>query len=558
MGLRISNLSGEIPRLHPRLLPNSFAQTAINTQLISGTLVPLRRSRYEYGFDSYMRSIYKHKGQWYGWAKKGVTVAPGPVADDRLYVAGDGAPKVMVDGQMYPLAVPRPATGPTAAVIGTVDQNNIQTLVYVYTYVTEFDEEGEPSPLSNEVSWSPGRTVRLTDLPAVPAGRKINRQRFYRSQTSASRVTTLFFVKERAASSADFLDDVDANKFQNPLPSADYNPPPGDMAGIVAMPNGMMAGFSGKRLYLCEPYKPHAWPEKYVLTTDYPVVGLGVFGQSLAILTTGCPYVAAGTTPDSMVMERVHENLPCLSATGIVSMGQVVAYPSADGVAVVSLDGARLIDSLMTTDQWRSLAPESIIAGRQGQRYLFSYRRVNADATVERGITIVDLSGEQPYLSRTSNEVQAMFSENGTGKLYLLKDGIDVYEWNSAKEGYVEQVWRSKQFVLPGHTNFGAILIEGQDPYTPEQLAAKQSMGGLGDTDNSAADDIFAPSAFEDPYVMVSVYADGAKVADETRINEAVRLPDGFRALQWEVEVRGTMQVNAISLAASPSELAEM
>ncbi|MGL1400235.1 hypothetical protein ACSTI4_24935, partial [Vibrio parahaemolyticus] len=76
-----------------------------------------------------------------------------------------------------------------------------------------------------------------------------------------------------------------------------YNPPPAGLRGLTAMPNGMMAAFDGKDLYFCEPYLPHAWPASYTLTTDFPIVGLGAFGTSLVVMTTGNLYLVSGTAP---------------------------------------------------------------------------------------------------------------------------------------------------------------------------------------------------------------------------------------------------------------------
>ena len=42
----------------------------------------------------------------------------------------------------------------------------------------------------------------------------------------------------------------------------------------------MIAGWKDNEVWFCEPYRPHAWPVKYVVNVDYPIVGLGTIDQS--------------------------------------------------------------------------------------------------------------------------------------------------------------------------------------------------------------------------------------------------------------------------------------
>ena len=49
------------------------------------------------------------------------------------------------------------------------------TRLYVYTWVTAFDEESEPCPISADVLWQSGMTVTLSGFQATPAGRNITK-----------------------------------------------------------------------------------------------------------------------------------------------------------------------------------------------------------------------------------------------------------------------------------------------------------------------------------------------------------------------------------------------
>jgi hypothetical protein len=276
--------------------------------LVSGDLPTARPS-----------TIYLFNDNWLYWPFL-VHAAPGPVTDDRLYYTGDGVPKVRIGSDVFIMAITPPATKLTAAKSGT-GTGDITTRLYVYTNVSQFGEESEPSPLSDPIDWQEGETVTLSGFSTAMGDRTATLQRIYRSQTSLSGDTTLYLIDERGAATNDYVDTVPLSNIQEPLPSLDWNQPPDDMSGLVSMPNGMMAAFTGKEVLFCEPYFPSAWPQKYRLTVDYDVVALGVFGTTLAVLTTGHPYLAQGTAPENMLLEKLELDMPCINAAGVIDMG---------------------------------------------------------------------------------------------------------------------------------------------------------------------------------------------------------------------------------------------
>lgn len=576
--IRVSSFAGEIPRLIPRLLQENFAQVAQNTKLENGALLPIRRGRFITTMPQDVKAVYKAGNDWIGWPVR-VDVEPGPVATDRLYITGDGKPKLRVDGVVYELAVPRPPNRLTATVQGNPNDQLSSTVIFSYTYVTQFDEESEPADLAIGVMWSPGLPVVLSGFKLPPAGRGINRQRIYRSQTSALGDTTLYFVAERPATAENFNYTDTSYPIGEPLPALDYNAPPDNLQGLTSLPNGMMAAFVGKKVYFCEPYRPHAWPEKYVMTVDYTVVGLAAFGSSLAVMTEGMPYVMQGTAPDNMVSERIEVNLPCVTAAGIVDLGYSVAYPSTKGLVTLGANGAAVAsESLFTQDQWQSMSPASFVAGQFSGRYMASYDYIDALGKAQRGMLIIDLSGSQPFLVRASDDADAMFYELGSGKLFIVRNNREVYEWDAISELYGEQLWRSKKFVLPTNTNFACIMVEGEDAFTNDQRAqinaknvairarnrARIEASKTGAAINQMAlnarplaGSLLEPVQSDEPTFSATVYGDGRPVATIYHLNKVIPLPAGFMARQWEIEIRGNQMVTGIAIAYSATEMAE-
>lgn len=580
--LKLIGFTGEVPRIIPRLLGDSAAQLAYNVRLDDGGLTPVRKSRFEHQFPSMpvggYQTIYKNGLDWMGWPGN-VYVTPGPVATDRLYIMGDGAPKMLVAGTTYPLAVPFPPTALTATLGGTPTPGATGTTrLYVYTWVTGFGEESEPSPVSADVFWTPGQTVTLSGFAATPAGRNITLQRIYRAQTGKTG-TQMYFIAERAASTGNYVDNVSPESLQEVLPSTDWNAPPADLTGLISLPNGMMAAFTGKQLCFCEPYHPHAWPEKYRMTMDYDIVGLGAFASSIIVTTQGTPSVATGTAPENMTSERIDQNLPCINPRGIVDLGYSVAYPSPDGLVLVTTTGASIVSSrLFTRDDWLRLNPYNMVASQYNGRYFTSYDYSDADGVEYLGTFIIDMTGEQAFLIRAQVRADAMFYELTTGLLYMLV-GDQVFEWDSLTEPTELLSWRSKLFVVPTPTNFGAILVEADSALTAEEIAAIEAEIARITAENAAAfllpsiggelngmemnvldvnGDILEPIPNMGFNVSVSIYGDRKLVATVNKVNQMARLPGGFKATWWEIEVASDMPISQITLAGTGLELAEV
>jgi hypothetical protein len=555
---QITKFAGEVPKVTPRLLPDGFATVARNCKLVDGAIIPLRYPSRIRTAASSTRMFYK-RGDNYFESSNVVDVAPAPIAEDRLYVTGDGPPKIIADySTAYPLALKKPEAALVAAVEGEIDKDTQNTYLYAYTYVTIFDEESEPSALSNEVLRSPGMDVTLTGFLSPPTGRGVNRIRIYRSQTSASGATDLYMIRERVLPLPQtFVDDVEKNEIQEPIPSLSYNPPPDDLAGIIPLPNGMLAGFRGKDIFISEPWRPHAWPEKYVLTTEFEIVGLGAFGNSFGVMTKGFPYVVTGTAPENMVMERLEVNFPCVSKAGIVDLGFSIAYPCPDGLVTLSGSGALLVTrQVIKRDAWQAMRPETFVASQHDGRYIATYM----DRAGVRDTVIIDLTGETPFISRVDPIADYMFFEVGAGKLYFLV-GRAILEWDANERPSMNMRWRSKPYIHTGSMSFGAIMTEGNvDAPPPDDGSppiASVIDGVIVDANFGGSDDdgmSVQPEALAQPFVT-RVFADGVLLRETPVFGAVDRLPGGRMARQWELEVEGGNEVTAIAIAPSPSAL---
>lgn len=522
MLISVNSFLGEFPKMHPRTLPASAAQTAVNARLDNGILSPLSGSTFVTDLVTPRKTVYLDGTTWLAW-DTAVNVVPGPTATDRLYITGDGPPKMMVDDNEYPLALPAPGAALTTATVTAPDPEEIETVLYAYTWVTSFGEESAPSPLSAPLSWSEGVVARLTGFGTPPAGRGVTNLRIYRSVTSELGATDLYFVAETGIIST-YDHDLEADPIGEPISTKDHATPPATLKGIIAMPNGMMVGHTARALHFCEPYQPHTWPVKYSLTVDYDIVGLAAFGSQLAVMTKGTPYRGQGYHPESFSLEKIEENLPCMSKRGIVDLGYAAAYPSTDGLVLVTSTTSRVVTTpLFSRKQWSKLNPASMVASHLGGRYFFAFTGTLPGSSAKTGI--IDLTGETPFLIRSDVTMRCAYHDIRTGTLYVQDADNILYKFDDPDSTeWRDQVWRSKVHDLSFEVGFAAALFEGEE------------IGG--------------PGSFS-----ADIIADGVTIHTVTEMNKIVRLP-AVQAQHWEFRIEGKVGITSASLATSMAELA--
>lgn len=534
--IKIMAFNGMTPRTDARLLDNNMAQSSVNAKLQNGTVRPYKATSQVAALSKTgtIKSIYRFgesqtsdANYWFHWTGD-VNVVKGPLSDDtyeRTYFTGDGAPKMTtnaiatVGGTNYPmnsytLGLPSPIDAPTCAVTGE-GTGNAESRVYTYTYVSALGEEGPPSAASNTVNVLFGQTVTLSNLSVAPTGNyNVTTKRIYRAVTGTGG-TDYLFVAEIPVANTTYVDTVQAAALGEVLPSKDWIAPPTDMAGLTMMANGIMAGFSGKDVCFSVPFAPHAWPIAYRLQTDFPIVGIGAFGSSLFVGTTGFPYIITGVDPEAMTMSKIPERQACVSKRSIVEMGNGVLYASPDGVCLVDGSGVQLITrSILTRDDWQAYNPSSIMATQLDGRYFAFF-----DTGTRQGCLVLDFTGDGAMVWESDVYATAAYNDVKTDSLYLAI-GSNVKKWDSGTTN-LTYTWRSKIFVLPKPENMGAAQV----------LSASYP-------------------------VTLKVYADGSLIHTATVASAyPVRLPSGFKSREWELELTGTAPVNTLLMATTAKEL---
>jgi len=555
--------SGIAPGVSPRLLADQFGQVAENIDFESGRLVATSENSDTYTLQtSTRRSIYFYRDtSWLEWEEDGVSVVPGPIPGDildRLYFTGDDYPRIgtvatLVSGSSgypvnsYRLGVPAPSGTPTVVKSGTADTDaTANDVSYVYTLVTADGREGPPSSPSAVIELTDGETATIT-MPASynPSGSGHNfaagaLKRIYRSNTGSTN-TQFQFLKEIGYTVTSWPDNADAATLGEVLPSATWIGPPDDsslypdgpLKGLISLAQGTMAGFTGKRFCLSEPFLPHAWPIQYRITTEEDIVAIASTANGVAALTDGQPYFITGTEPSAMTAVRIDLAQACVNVNSVVDMGSYVLYAGPDGLCgLESASGSVVTAGLISVKQWNDdFNPTTIRAFKHEGTYV---------AFHASGGWVYDPRGEENALSTLtlSSEVRGGYTNPKDGELYVIvADKIQKYRGSSTSKTLK---FKSKKFVTPAPVSMGWVSVHANEyPAT------------------------------------VKVYGDGVLIADYTvtksgsTYTQATTVPSGISngtlrepimrmpavvAQEWEVQVEGT-DINEFCLAQSMDEI---
>lgn len=594
---KIDSFGGMYPAVDDRLLAENAAAWSQNTWLYKGKLSGLNslKAVHTCSLASTAKvyripngsptSEYFSDSTWLEFGNIDTDVVRTPIIDDtysRYYwVSPSERPKYNTlariqngDDEWY-LGVPTPGSAPTGSATGGVSAVTV-TRSYVYTWVSDYGEEGPPSPALT-LSGKQDDTFSLT-LTAADAGdlggtgdvRNLTKVRIYRTITSSAGDASFFLVAEQDISDTTYSDTlsdttVSANSL---LQSTNWSEPPSDLKGWVAGANGMIVGFRGNELWFCEPYRPHAWPSAYTLAVEYPIVGLAAAGQSVVVCTEGYPMVLTGTHPASATLSRLSAFEPCLSRGSILSAPEGVYYASQNGLVLVANGAATNITrELVTRDEWQGFTRmQTMRAGRLGFSYyafgtqvpgVFQDNSFQADMRQEQdylgaynGVLIDPTHDRVAFNVLRRDDVTVNVSNDvWSGELFVILEDNNVYWVDLADQEPTPEVWlwRSKIFQTTNRRNLEALRVYFEVP------------DGLNITLGTRNTDL-VQTLQANQYGLVRLYADGTLVMTrELRTSgELMRIPSGFKADFWQFEFEARVDVLSLQFATSAKELASV
>ncbi len=536
--IKLERFMGVAPRYAPQILPENAAQVAQNCRFDSGALRPMKGlSDQDPALDITAGAtslfLYERSGMILLSFVDDTDVVRSPIAKDawgRVYISNGGVPKMRAAGSssLWDLGVQVPGVNFMSATIDSSGRTSEDPLdatdrFYVMTYVSAYDEEGPPSVPYSVPSVYPGDVVNIGALATTPVSgvKNYDRKRIYRTNTG-SMSTEYQLVATLPIATTSYVDSLEDTALGVVLPSVTWDAPPEGIKGFVAHPSGFILGFKGRTIYASELYLPHAWPYSYPVSED--IVALAVYGNTVIVLTTGAPVLLTGGTPDSLYLEKTETSLACLSKRAVVDMGDLILYPSPEGLVVAGLGSPPEIatKALLDKDQWALYSPESMLATQWDRKYVAFCHHA------ERGHIALMFDPQTKDLSEiVVGEIKACLYDHNTGRL-AVKRGNELYLRYFGEGELLTYAWRSKVFRKAMPENYGAAQI------------------------------------FADSYpVYLRVYADAIDsntpiYSVDVTSQSPVRLPSGFLADKWELQLEGTASINTVHVAPTMRDLKRM
>lgn len=622
--LKIEGFAGVAPRYSPRLLPKNGAVTAANAKLLSGELRGLHETQLLYDFNPLsppnpIARAYRlpltvgapipisGSDEWIGFSDPNVDFIRSPVLEDsfeRYYWTGDstrlgGVPQYSTRARInanlsvpgsapsYQLGVPTPVNSPVVTPPAGVNL----TRAYLYTFVSAYGEEGPPC-LPTTATGTNGTWVISGFDTTIPSSANFNitTVRIYRTVTGTTN-TEYYHVADVALGTTTYndtaLDAVVALNFT--IPSITWTPPPATLQGIIAHPGGFMVGFSGRDLWLSEPYQPHAWPVAYIQTMQTEIIGVAIYNNCIIVTTTSHPYIGTGMSPLALTMQKLDSVDPCVARRSMATTLAGVFYASPQGIIMNDSTQSKLVtEQLFTREEWQNqFSPTTVYAVPYGMQYI-------AFDTTAAGFIFSPNDQNAPLttLDRFSN-VSAIQIDAYSGDVYLVQAN-QVRLWDPPTSLPYTYTWLSKQFDLPKPVNFGAFKLKFaanpfqissgnlidyttfnngriSKPLNPLNWAALNTarltpvtgsvlpqiknpiggspMYGIGALTNQ-------PAAVNLTVYARDIHSNWVAVYTNTITTEATyRLPAGFKSDLWQVQFIGNTNIYSYAMAETPKEL---
>ena len=552
-----------------------------------------------------------------------------------------------------------PPTAPTSATPGQpafqmfadcISSDVLEARAYLYTWVSAYGEEGPPSAATLFTGWSNGNwTITAPDAARGRSFGDILRNlavlRLYRTVTAVGGSSVYFWVADISLGSTDpdavqtiaaapLIPAAFTNGLQssmptgvnppaatyvdtNPdnlvaltvqMPSTVWFPPPGNLQGLVSLPNGMMAGWIGNSIWFCEPYQSHAWPPGYVLTVDFPIVGLGVSTGSLIVCTGARPYVINGVSPGNMSMFKCSKAEPCLSRGSILDGAYAVAYMSPNGLIEVTSSGqvSNTTQLWITRERWENLTPSAYARAISLASCYVCFGSTsplgvvpadNSQAQTGFAIELDDDSksftiwpqpgghrlGFDQLTSPNGFNIDNVLTDPWTGIGMLIQNqAIYYYDFTDQAPTMTPYTWTSKVYHQNTKKSYEAMKVFFTQPAGPTGPAYSIPVpfgatlptgttgftgpaGNTGPNQAPATDtswNTLQPGQLGIIKTFVDLYDNGQLVLVDCReitgSGDLLRIVSGFKAEQWMWQISGRILISNAQIATTAKELANV
>lgn len=332
-----------------------------------------------------------------------------------------------------------------------------------------------------------------------------------------------------------------------------------------------IAGAEDGTIAISERYMHHAWPVDNYLKVP-KIVDMAVFMDNVYVGTNSRPYIIAVSSGDKPMQASAvpyAESVPCLPGTMTPSASGAM-YASASGIVSLSRDGMRMItkdtvngDEILYTRKTVDENDEEVVVTAKvgisltvfGHYWKGQYFGFVTNPTYEF-LDVGEIPPALGYVFNTGSDAvdNTQFQRlvtidgptrftpasaaNGRQGIYLMasinasSETIDQNAYvlpvpgSGSDQGYadapkMEYRWKSKRFVMPGRTTFGAIKV-----------------------------------VHDKGCIRVKIYLAGCCIYDAVVQGcSPFRLPSQYAGIDWEIELVGNATVYEVHMASTMQEL---
>lgn len=615
MKTSLSNFLGMFPRFQPYLIKDMASQLLIDGNIVSGGLEAYKQDSVAHVIDKLYKGMYRYlrsdgKKQWLLFDDD-VDVVRSATIDDlhnqmfatvnRELRTFDSKSLPYKDDTLtkensYKAGISMPEAPILTQVSGSAGSKS--TRAYVIAYARKWQGSGklDLGPASLPAKTAGGltyvevdttHTAQLSEIMANPnEDEHTNTIYIYRAIVTSSgegtwREVTSFGSDLGAAlpsgvtynasnKSFTFIDNVKDEDLGEIATGLDWGCPE-KLEGIISVGNGVLAAFHDNTVYLSEPYQGHAWPSSYAIPTDFKIVGLGSFGNTLVICTIGNTYMCVVSNPAMPILRPIQEAHACVSKNSIVSMTDRVIYATNYGLISINSNGAeRITYPIITEKEWQYYNPSSITAAHFQGKYLMFF---DSDI-VEYNGAIIDFNEINLGIMGLSQQVSCMWQDDASSEVFiqyispvLLQPRIFSFANNSSLKRLYR--WRSKKFInQEGLINLSAGKINFYDDrYQIKDTEFTHALETSSHTFNGPMVNTFAingDSSTSDywfnklnkQWCKLDFYIDD-RIFKTVNVynNFPFRLPVGYRGDSYFVDIISTVPISRVQLASSIGEL---
>lgn len=358
--------------------------------------------------------------------------------------------------------------------------------------------------------------------------------------------------------------------------TAGWVPPPADLHSLIVLDSGALAGLSGNKVFVSEPYQPHAFPSDYAVQLDHVGVGMAPFGSNIGVATESAPAIIIGTTPGQMSLQGLQEVHPCLSKRSVISLGDQVAYSSAMGLISLSLNGVQVFTlPYFTEREWVNYNPATMVTALANRRLYVLY-----DYGTATRMLGFNLLGDNSYLTEAHIEADDLHADSTDGNLYF-SFGSKIYRFNPLSGYNMTGDWMGKEIVMAPPKNIGAAKVSFNPAVPQAEIDAKAVAAVLVESANAAliatgnvhgawgasawgatviggSDIQPVPEAPPANVVTFMYYAGGVLVSTRAVPDrKPFSLPSGYKRDRLTIRVSSNCQIESIELADTKLSLAQ-